>query len=821
MPTRDGRSRSRSAAERPASTSCGWVTRVRPGTLRAPRLRRAVTQARFSWAWRHQPYLRQPAITAVAAMTVASCPAAGPTGRRSRRRHRAESVGHPADAATRTDSGPVRIVRAVAAGRRRRVMHRRRPVHRPGLPVWIGARGEGFNRFASEAADGAFVGGVPLPLLETVSGWARSVRPIDIAIYIAAVFDPNEVEQVRPRLVFSLLDAPAINRERLGAGPPTCLAAASAFAAGDAGPARALITDELLDQSCSAVHPPRSAARLAAISRRIRADSIGLSLLSPIWSAAWTTPQRHSGSCTRSSTRRFAHEHRRHHPPAEPRAWRMSATLRAAAEEAGADWVGIPDAFWWRDTWVLAWEAVRATRRIAVGPLVTNPYTRHPFQTISRWQRSQELAPGRGVPGHRRRWCRGDRGGRHPADRMRAPASSRWWNGCGRGGRRTARRAERPTTRRAPGGGAGARRGPCGRGSWRRPGGSRIGRCCGPCRGASCAGAWDGIEAGVGAAGAGARRPSASGHRSSHTTKRPWHTSRPTAAYSVLNSRPAATVHGDSRARNRGHPCRARGGGAAAAAGLVPSDAFDDLVIRTPRRRRSERRAADIGATGLALPAFDVRTVASRGVGSGRTRRGARAGDAIPATTHGGRRMTTVLGATRGSPPSSPRTRRASWPRRTSGRSMPGPGDLADTAGSLYPRPRRSATASVRGRGVGPIVHPCLGTPGRGAHGIGPERLPVLHRRAYRTAGGGWSRRAGCRHPRTCRRRVPPGIRPWMPAAVHATPDSRPCAVSEADVVPSGRPAGTTWTSWTSTTSRRITAISTGSRSGLGLQGVG
>jgi 5,10-methylenetetrahydromethanopterin reductase len=66
--------------------------------------------------------------------------------------------------------------------------------------------------------------------------------------------------------------------------------------------------------------------------------------------------------------------------------------LVAAAEEAGADWVGIPDAFWWRDTWVLLAEAARATKRIEIGPLVTNPYTRHPFQTVAALATIQDLA---------------------------------------------------------------------------------------------------------------------------------------------------------------------------------------------------------------------------------------------------------------------------------------------------------------------------------------------------------------------------------------------------------------------------------------------
>jgi 5,10-methylenetetrahydromethanopterin reductase len=73
--------------------------------------------------------------------------------------------------------------------------------------------------------------------------------------------------------------------------------------------------------------------------------------------------------------------------------------LARAAEAAGADWLGLPDAFWWRDTWILAAEAARVTQRLAVGPVVTNPYTRHPFVTLAAIATLQDLAGPRVVLG--------------------------------------------------------------------------------------------------------------------------------------------------------------------------------------------------------------------------------------------------------------------------------------------------------------------------------------------------------------------------------------------------------------------------------------
>jgi alkanesulfonate monooxygenase SsuD/methylene tetrahydromethanopterin reductase-like flavin-dependent oxidoreductase (luciferase family) len=66
--------------------------------------------------------------------------------------------------------------------------------------------------------------------------------------------------------------------------------------------------------------------------------------------------------------------------------------LARTAEAAGADWLGLPDAFWWRDGWMLLAEAARVTEHIELGPMVTNPYLRHPFHTLAAVATLQELA---------------------------------------------------------------------------------------------------------------------------------------------------------------------------------------------------------------------------------------------------------------------------------------------------------------------------------------------------------------------------------------------------------------------------------------------
>ena len=69
--------------------------------------------------------------------------------------------------------------------------------------------------------------------------------------------------------------------------------------------------------------------------------------------------------------------------------------LAQAAEEAGASWIGVADAFWWRDVWMLLAEVASTTARIGIGPAMTNPYMRHRFHTASALATLQETAPGR------------------------------------------------------------------------------------------------------------------------------------------------------------------------------------------------------------------------------------------------------------------------------------------------------------------------------------------------------------------------------------------------------------------------------------------
>ena len=69
------------------------------------------------------------------------------------------------------------------------------------------------------------------------------------------------------------------------------------------------------------------------------------------------------------------------------------------AEEAGADWMVLPDALGWHDVWMSLVAAGKATSRIMLGPAVTNPYTRHPLVTLAALATLHETTGGRALLG--------------------------------------------------------------------------------------------------------------------------------------------------------------------------------------------------------------------------------------------------------------------------------------------------------------------------------------------------------------------------------------------------------------------------------------
>jgi hypothetical protein len=70
-----------------------------------------------------------------------------------------------------------------------------------------------------------------------------------------------------------------------------------------------------------------------------------------------------------------------------------------AAEDAGADWCVVPDAFGWRDVWMMVAAGAAATNTVRIGPGLTNPYTRHPYVTLAAVATLAELAPDRALLG--------------------------------------------------------------------------------------------------------------------------------------------------------------------------------------------------------------------------------------------------------------------------------------------------------------------------------------------------------------------------------------------------------------------------------------
>jgi 5,10-methylenetetrahydromethanopterin reductase len=285
--------------------------------------------------------------------------------------------------------------------------------------------------------------------------------------------------------------------------------------------------------------------------------------------------------------------------------------LARAAEDAGADWLGLPDAFWWRDAWLLLGEAARATQRIEIGPMVTNPYLRHPFQTASALASLQDLAGervfiGLGAGGSEvsgaagisrrdaparladlvnllRRVAAGEPLDADSGRLLEIPLRPMHVAIAGRGNgilRTAGQYADRALLWAVP------------RSDLQR-------------------------TAGLIAEGAALRSDGSSpelvwaplvdhGGRSRERVQT-------IAAYSVLNSRPEVQARWGMDAAMVGELRRLLvGGGAAAARDLVPAAALDDLIVQDPDPERVGVLARSLGAGSMALPAFSIDEVGER-----------------------------------------------------------------------------------------------------------------------------------------------------------------------------------------------------------------
>ncbi len=151
----------------------------------------------------------------------------------------------------------------------------------PLLPLYVGARGQRLNQLASELADGAFVSGLPPFRYREVIGWARSVRPVEIALYPGVAFGAEGRGHHRADMAWALLDTPPAVRTRLGVDDLELRAAVAALSDGDRAPAEALITDSLQEQLMLVGEPEEVGQRLAALVREHQPDSIGLVVAQP------------------------------------------------------------------------------------------------------------------------------------------------------------------------------------------------------------------------------------------------------------------------------------------------------------------------------------------------------------------------------------------------------------------------------------------------------------------------------------------------------------------------------------------------------------
>lgn len=223
------------------------------------------------------PYLRHPLTTAVEAMTIDELSGGrmllglGPGGKVA-----LDPVGVPRERPLSAVRNAIRIIRAVAAGRRVDGYDPpANPFTRPNLKIYVGSRSRRFQELASEVADGVFLGGIPWPVMHQTRQWAHSVRPIDVHLYTTAVFDRDEADRVRPVLVMPLADSPDHVHEALGLDRASVVDAAERFAHGDDRAARRLVSPQIFADMVLAGSPREVGIRLAERTRQIRPDSVG------------------------------------------------------------------------------------------------------------------------------------------------------------------------------------------------------------------------------------------------------------------------------------------------------------------------------------------------------------------------------------------------------------------------------------------------------------------------------------------------------------------------------------------------------------------
>ena len=76
-----------------------------------------------------------------------------------------------------------------------------------------------------------------------------------------------------------------------------------------------------------------------------------------------------------------------------------AVALARLAEEAGFTRLGISDVVFWPDCFMVQTLCAQATNRIAIGAMVTNPYTRHPVVLAGALATLDDIAPGRAFCG--------------------------------------------------------------------------------------------------------------------------------------------------------------------------------------------------------------------------------------------------------------------------------------------------------------------------------------------------------------------------------------------------------------------------------------